>query len=72
MPGMSPASGVAGKRAQLEEPQTCGRSASGIPVAYLPESDRTEEGTAMAKIMGVLITAIFVAVTLLGWVTMRT
>ncbi len=31
----------------------------------------TEEGTAMAKIMGALITAIFVAAALLEWVAMR-
>jgi len=30
-----------------------------------------EEGTAMAKIMGALITAIFVAAALLEWVAMR-
>jgi hypothetical protein len=30
-----------------------------------------EEGTAMVKIMGALITAIFVAAALLEWVAMR-
>jgi len=41
------------------------------PHCVLLARDRTEEGTAMARIMGALITIIFVAVTLLGWVTMR-
>ena len=31
----------------------------------------TEEGTVMAKIMGALITAIFVALALLEWAAMR-
>ena len=47
------------------------RSASGILIAYPLKQDRTEEGTAMVKIMGALITAIFVAAALLEWVAMR-
>ena len=38
-----------------------------VPLELRP----TEEGTAMAKIMGALITAIFVAAALLEWVAMR-
>jgi len=38
----------------------------------LPARMRQDEGgTAMARIIGALITAIFVAVALLGWITMR-
>jgi len=47
------------------------RSASGILIAYPLKQDWTEEGTAMVKIMGALITAIFVAAALLEWVAMR-
>ena len=61
----------AGNRVQLEEPWTCVQSASGILVAYPLECDRTREGRAMARIIGALITAIFVALALLGWITMR-
>jgi len=38
-----------------------------VPLELRP----TEEGTAMAKIMGALIAAIFVAAALLEWVAMR-
>ena len=71
LPGTPPASRVSDNRVQLEEPRTCGRSVSGILIACPLELRPTEEGTAMAKIMGALITAIFVAAALLEWVAMR-
>ena len=37
----------------------------------LPSETRQEEGTAMARVMGGAMTAMFVALALLDWVTMK-
>jgi hypothetical protein len=47
------------------------RSTPGIAIACPPDTKSREESTAMAKIMGALITAIVVTLALLEWAASR-
>jgi len=69
--GASPVHRVANDGAPIEEPRTCVRSTPGIAIACPPDTKSREESTAMAKIMGALITAIVVTLALLEWAASR-
>jgi hypothetical protein len=58
-------------RVELEKLRFCMSSAHGTVIACSPAQKSQQEGTAMVKIIGGLVTVTFVALAVLEWALMR-